>query len=140
MKKTIFKFATIIIALTLVSEIFAGAFIPQNGLTAKSENGSVVIEWKTLTEDNLDYFAVERKTANMTDFQRIAGVQIWPNSNHYYRYEDKSAYKTTDNAYTYRIAIVDKDGSVSHSSEIFVIHNNVSGVKRTWGSIKALFR
>ena len=58
-----------------------------------------------------------------------------------YEYTDQTAFKTNDQVYKYRIEIVDKDGSLSYSKEMSVLHNNgISGVKRTWGSIKALFR
>ncbi len=42
--------------------------------------------------------------------------------------------------YAYGLVIVDQDGSRSEPMHTFVTHNGVSSVKRTWGSIKALFR
>lgn len=59
-----------------------------------------------------------------------------PNSS--YQFVDKSAYKTSDAFYRYRVAIVDNSGYTSYSQEIAV--SSLSGVKRTWGSIKAMFR
>jgi len=41
--------------------------------------------------------------------------------------------------FIYRLKIVDTNGQASYSNEVSVSHN-VSGVKRTWGSIKAMFR
>jgi hypothetical protein len=60
----------------------------------------------------------------------------------YYEYIDKSAYKSNDVLYIYRVAIYDKgnEGNPAHSNEIPVLHNSVTEVKRTWGSIKDLFR
>lgn len=140
MKKTNFSlFTAILIIMTITGGLFAGAGLIAPGPTASSIDGNVVIEWRTQNEVNVDYFAIERKTPNMT-FPVTLPDKIYPNSDHYYRFVDKSAYKTNDNVYTYRIAIVDKDGTISHSGEFYVNHSSVSGVKRTWGSIKAMFR
>ncbi|MGE5496673.1 MAG: hypothetical protein ACM3Q2_01270 [Syntrophothermus sp.] len=120
----------------VTGSVIAGAFIIS--FQVKSENDNIVVEWSTKDESELDYYAVERKTYR-TEYVRLQ-EKIYPNGNNYYRFVDKSAYKTTDNVYTYRVAIVNKNGTVDHSGELAVVHQNVSGVKRTWGSIKAMFR
>jgi hypothetical protein len=108
-------------------------------ITGHSQNGNVVIEWQTISETNLDRFVVEKKAYNNGTFVELGTVL--PNSSRTYEYVDQSVFKTSDQLYIYRVKIVDTDGTVSYSGEIAVPHSNVSGVvKRTWGSIKALFR
>jgi len=57
----------------------------------------------------------------------------------FYSYTDRTAYKTSDNVYVYRLRIVESGGTASFSQDVPVTHS-VSSVKRTWGSIKAMFR
>jgi hypothetical protein len=116
------------------SAVYAGVIL--TSFDVKSQNGNVIISWQTSSESNVNYFAVERKSVK-GNFVELA--QIQPQADHTYEYVDQSAYKTTDAVYVYHIKIVDNDGGVSYSDERAVVHN-VSSVKRTWGSIKALFR
>ncbi len=131
MKKTKY-FILFIILSALIT--YAGVDLLK--FSARSQNGNVIVAWQTVTESNLNYFVVERKTVNGS-FMELGKVAPRPDKN--YEYVDQSAFKTSDQLYVYRIKIVDNDGSVSYSEEKAVAHN-VSSVKRTWGSIKALFR
>lgn len=127
---------SLIILLLIFSSalIFAGADILK--LSARSQNGNVIVFWQTSNETNLKNYVVERKTVNGS-FIELGSVTPKPDKN--YEYVDQTAFKSTETLYVYRIKIVDNDGSVSYSWEVAVPHN-VSSVKRTWGSIKALFR
>ncbi len=123
------------IFLIFISAVYAGAYIDY--FQARSEGEDVRLEWKTGEEINLQNFAIERKTPQST-FTEIAIVNP-KGSNSFYSYLDKNAYKSTDLLFNYRLKIVDNNNVISYSSEVTVSHN-VSGVKRTWGSIKAMFR
>ena len=116
------------------SVIYAGVNLLS--YSVKSQDGNVIISWQTASETNLKNYVIERKTVN-GNFVEIATVE--PRADKTYEYIDQTAYKTTDAVYVYRLKIVDNDGTVSYSDERPIAHN-VSSVKRTWGSIKALFR
>ncbi len=131
MKKTKY-FISFIILSALIT--YAGVNLLK--FSVRSQNGNVIVSWQTVTETNLNHFVVERKTINGS-FIVLGNVS--PRSDKNYEYVDQSAFKTSDQLYVYRLKIVDNDGSVSYSEEKAVAHN-VSSVKRTWGSIKALFR
>ena len=124
----------LILFLITITVIYAG--VELISFTAKSQNGNVILNWQTASETNLKNFVVERKSVDGNFFE-IAVVESKSDKN--YQYIDQSAFKTLDAVYSYRIKIVDNDGSVSYSGVQSVYHN-VSSVKRTWGSIKALFR
>lgn len=128
------KAKILILFLVTISVIYAG--VELINFTAKSQNGNVVLNWQTASETNLKHYVVERKSVG-GNFYELAIVDPRPDKN--YQYVDQSAFKTADAVYSYRIKIVDNDGSVSYSGTQSVYHN-VSSVKRTWGSIKALFR
>lgn len=132
---TMKKISLIIIWIALFTTAFAGAFI--DFISARSEGDNVKVEWKTGEEKGISEFVIERRSVNGY-FTQIATVQS-KGSNSYYTYRDENAYKSNDFVFVYRLKIVDTDNSYSYSKEITVSHS-VSGVKRTWGSIKAMFR
>lgn len=123
-----------VVILSVVT-LYAGAML--SNFTAVSKNGNVILNWQTTSETNLKHFVVERTTVK-GNFIEIAVVE--PRTDHNYEYIDRSAFKTNDAVYRYQIKIVDNDGTVSYSGERTVVHNVSSVSKRTWGSIKALFR
>ena len=125
----------IFILLALVSVTFAGAFL--NYFQARSEGDNVKIEWNTGEESNINHFSIERKTPQQS-YVEITTLQPKGN-NSFYSYVDQSIYKTHDVIFIYRLKIVDNYQAATYSSEVSV-SPNISGVKRTWGSIKAMFR
>ena len=126
-----------LISFFILSAIITYAGVDLLKFSARSQNGNVVVAWQTVTESNLNHFVVERKTVNGS-FMELGHVS--PRSDKNYEYVDQSAFKTSDQLYIYRLKIVDNNGEVSYSQEVRVTHSNISSVKRTWGSIKALFR
>jgi hypothetical protein len=132
MKSGIIGLLSIII---LASAVYAGAFLDY--FHGHSEGDNVRLEWRTGEEVNLQSFVIERKTPQ-SPFVELATIDP-KGSNSFYSFLDEAAYKTEDLVFIYRLKIVDNDGPTSFSSEVTVSHN-VSGVKRTWGSIKAMFR
>ncbi|UCH65662.1 MAG: hypothetical protein JSW63_00575 [Ignavibacterium sp.] len=132
MKSGIIGLLSIII---IASAVYAGAFLDY--FHGHSEGDDVRLEWRTGEEVNLQRFVIERKTPQ-SPFVELATIDP-KGSNSFYSFLDEAAYKTEDLVFIYRLKIIDNDGATSHSSEVTVSHN-VSGVKRTWGSIKAMFR
>lgn len=132
MKKQFLIFLLILI----VPVVFAGAFIVN--ISAESDGENIVVKWTTSQEIDLNHFVVERRSVN-SSFGPISENISAKGSNSNYEFVDQNAYKTTDAVYIYRLKIVSKNGDIEHSGEISVSHS-VSSVRRTWGSIKALFR
>lgn len=129
------KVSYILFVLLFATAIFAGTFLEY--FQGRSEGEDVRLEWKTREEVDLQHFKIERKTPQ-SSFVEIATIQP-KGSNSYYTYLDQSAYKPGDLLFVYRLKIVDSNGQISYSNEVSISHS-VSGVKRTWGSIKAMFR
>ncbi|MFA7229014.1 MAG: hypothetical protein WC061_08260 [Melioribacteraceae bacterium] len=126
------------IALVIISAgiVFAGASIPQ-GLSVRSDGTNIIISWSSISESNLKQYVVQRKSGN-SDYVDIAWLN--PRSDMNYEITDKEAYKSSGTWYKYRLKIVDNDGTESFLEQSGIVSHNVSSVKRTWGSIKALFR
>jgi len=129
------KVSYILLVILFSTAIFAGTFLEY--FQGRSEGEDVRLEWKTREEVGLQHFKIERKTPQ-SSFVEIATIQP-KGSNSYYTYLDQSAYKPGDLLFVYRLKIVDSNGQISYSNEVSISHS-VSGVKRTWGSIKAMFR
>jgi hypothetical protein len=94
--------------------------LPVTGLqlNAKQANGDVVLEWKTLTEQNTASFIIQ-KSKDGIQFSNLAtvaaaGTSLLPKS---YTYTDANVQLAT--AY-YRVQLVDRDGQTTMSSIIAV--------------------
>jgi hypothetical protein len=126
----------IILSLLLFSAVYGGAFLEYFHTRTDSDN-NVVIEWKTAEEVNLRNFVIERKSPQ-SSYMEIAVIEP-EGDNSFYSYEDETAYKGNDLFFTYRLKIVDTSNNISYSAESSV-STKPSDIKRTWGSIKAMFR
>lgn len=130
------KLSTIIVTFLIVATVYAGAYIEY--FHASSESDNVRLEWQTSEETNLQKFVIERKTPQ-SSYSEIASIQPKGN-NSYYTFTDQNAYKTNDMVFIYRLKIVDNNNQVTFSADVTVTHSISSIAKRTWGSIKAMFR
>ena len=116
---------------------FASATIRDGSLQAHSDGNDVTIQWGTSEESLMKEFVVERQGNGEPGFIAIGSVAP-KGSGAFYEFVDQTAFKTVASVYQYRIKMVSLDG-VTYSKVVTVSHN-VSGVKRTWGSLKAMFR
>ncbi|MFN3135799.1 MAG: hypothetical protein ACK44H_09560 [Candidatus Kryptonium sp.] len=105
--------------------------------TAQSQNDNIIVRWKTSDETGVQKFILERSINQINEFFKLAEISPKGN-NSIYEYVDASAFKQMDNIYLYRLQVVTNNGSF-YVGPITVLHK-VSSVKRTWGSIKAMFR
>ena len=129
------KLSTIVIPFLIIATVYAGAYIEY--FRGSSESEDVRLEWQTSEESNLQKFVIERQTPQ-SSFSEIATI-LPKGDNSYYSFLDQNAYKTNDMVFVYHLKIVENNGMVTYSQKITVSHS-ISGVKRTWGSIKAYFR
>jgi hypothetical protein len=130
------KLSTIIVSFLIIATVYAGAYIEY--FHARSESDNVRLEWQTSEETNLLKFVIERKTPQ-SSFTEVASVAPKGNNSNYI-FTDQNAYKTNDMVFVYRLKIVDNNDQVTYSADVTVTHSISSVAKRTWGSIKAMFR
>ena len=133
MKYALHIFSVLLLTFTL---IYAGAII--QSFEIESDNGNIILSWQSSTEQNVRQYEILRGP----DKDRLTLIASIPakGDNSLYNYIDENAYKTSDSFYAYGLVIRDNDGSKSEIMHTRILHENVSSVKRTWGSIKALFR
>ena len=134
----------------LIIVVFVCAFsIAMAGVIVQSmrlatENGFITLEWTTSQEENLEGFLIERRVNFSGQYLPILeNKMLAQGAGTTYRYQDASALKTNASRYQYRLVIVGTDGSQitrDFSGSAAPENGSLSGVKRTWGSIKAMFR
>ena len=130
------KLSTLIVSFLIIATVYAGAYIEY--FHARSESDNVRLEWQTSEETNLQKFVIERKTPQ-SSFTEVASIAPKGNNSNYI-FTDQNAYKTNDMVFVYRLKIVDNNDQVTYSADVTVTHSISSVAKRTWGSIKAMFR
>lgn len=126
-------------ALLFLLTVTASAEIIRPGsFTGRSDGSNVVLTWITDEEPNVARFEIERRTGTIGEFLYIGNVQ--PKGPSEYEFIDYSSLTPTSILYQYRIKIVFTNGATPQIVGPITVTHSVSGVRKTWGSIKALFR
>jgi hypothetical protein len=127
-------FSTILVLFISIN-LLGGAYL--SFFHVSSDDNNITLNWQTAQEINLKEYSVERRSST-GPFTEIAKISAKGN-NSVYSYVDENAFKTTNSLYVYRLKIIDNDNSYTYSQEVAVSHSTTD-IKRTWGSVKALFR
>lgn len=137
MNKTTTITYSMLLLIIISSIAYSGAVI--NKFEGRDGGNKVVLIWSSISEINLDYYIIKR-SMDQRDYTEIGKVEAsGPKS---YEFIDKRVFKLSGDNFTfyYKICPVDKNGSISEYGKIVTVKPNVSGIKHTWGSIKAMFR
>ena len=122
----------------IVSFLISGVFKP-GSVSSRVEGDNIVVSWETEDETNVKQFIIERSSDEFGNFSEM--VRISSNGSKKYTYVDRSVFKTTTSTYVYKVTPVNPSGSaVEQSVMTQKVYLKVSSVKRTWGSLKAMFR
>ena len=133
----------IAIVLTASLTVIAGQNL-LDYLRASSDGDNITVEWKSIDENKVDYYSIERSGSDQSfseiDTKKAKG---YPTT---YKYIDQSAFKIDGGSKTlsksvfyYRIVIHKTDNSTLTSDIVSVTHN-MSSIHRTWGMLKEMFR
>ncbi|MBK7106328.1 MAG: hypothetical protein IPH62_13695 [Ignavibacteriae bacterium] len=121
----------------ILSTTIGGTLI--DSFVASSNGESITLSWQTIVEENVKEFEILRGK-DKDNLTSIAVVKAKGNNSQYI-FIDENAYKSSGSFYAYGLILVDYSGNKSQVvMNTQVVHDNVSSVKKTWGSIKALFR
>lgn len=114
-------------------------------LAASPGTNGVTLTWVSGDETGVASYLIERTSStDGSSFTVVTRVAV-KGSGSSYTYLDETAFRTTDNSfYRYRVTPLDASGSAVNSGQYVyytqVLQNRLSSVRRTWGSIKAMFR
>jgi len=103
----------------------------------------ILVQWVVNNVDQVDHFELERKLVRDASFMKLADIQPGQHttsSNMQYSYIDKSIFKTTTGSepVVYQLNIIFKDNSVQSAQA--EVDYTTTAIRRTWGSIKAMFQ
>jgi hypothetical protein len=133
------KLTTILILFALVAVLFAADGALVFDFSVDNVGDDVKISWRTTDEINVSSFVIQRSPVKYDNYSDITSFSPKGN-NSSYSYTDDTAYKTSDVIFKYKLQINTASGAEPTYSQVKTVVQNISGVKRTWGSIKAMFR
>jgi hypothetical protein len=137
--------------ITLLLFVFIGKVSAQSGnvnnapvkdLSASPSVGSIKVSWKSESEGGVAHFELHRRSGSSGAFNCIRD-NISPLGDYQiYSIDDNcDLYKTEGTVFQYVVRVMMSDGSSRDSEVISTSYNSTSSTaKRTWGSIKAMFR
>lgn len=129
-----------IVALVFLLTITVFASVIKDGsLTARSDGANITIRWMSEDETGVSRFVLERKAGVNGAFMTLVEIQPTGN-NSSYQYVDETAFRVSQSIYQYRVRVTFSNGSAPVYSNTVTVSHSTSEVRRTWGSIKAMFR
>jgi hypothetical protein len=128
----------IILGLLITFSASASEVLKVGSLQAYSNGSNVVLTWITSDESNVSRFEIERRTGVEGEFVFIGNQD--PKGPSDYGFTDYTTFRKTTTIYQYRLKIIFSNGQNPIYSDPCTVDHTVSGVRRTWGSIKAMFR
>jgi hypothetical protein len=130
----------IVVLIFIVSGLLIASLTLQF-FTAKPSGDGILIEWKTADEGGVNHFELERSANSPDNFIAFKTINSTGNNSYYSFLDNGVNLRVNNNAaiYFYRLKCVFPNGSYSYTNTISVSYS-VSGIKSTWGSIKAIFR
>jgi hypothetical protein len=128
----------LLISLLFFSALWAGGKICE--FHATRQEGAVLLEWATESEEGLSKFEILRSN-NQNTWLKIGDLSAtgYASSKRYYSYIDNSIFKTNEANFYYKLILIDKNGTRT-AYPVTASISGSSGFRYTWGSIKAMFR
>ncbi|MDQ3022087.1 MAG: hypothetical protein M3R36_16170 [Bacteroidota bacterium] len=130
-----------VLFLMLLGSGFLYAAVSLQYFVARDNANGVLVEWKTNDEGGTVKFEIERSSDTPDNFSYL-DLKNATGNNSYYSYQDNTVdfrNGRTSSIYYYRLKCVEGNGNYTYTNHITVSHT-VSGIRSTWGSIKAIFR
>jgi len=127
----------VVLAIVVSTAVIAG-IVKTDSFQAISDGVNVTLRWITEDETNVKHFEIERCSGTDVSFVLIATID--PKGPSLYEFVDFSAFHKTTTLYQYRIKVVYLDNTPPMYVGPISVAHTVSGVRKTWGSIKAMFR
>ncbi len=128
--------ALLLLALLFAAPLTLHAQVIQD-FSAVGAGQEVFLQWTTGHEAGVAEFRLQRSFDGV-HFHNISSAAPL-GDHHTYTYTDNDLFKGQQQTYYYRIEIAAQNESVSYS-DVHMVSLSFSGVHRTWGSIKAMFR
>ena len=130
---------TAVVLLVAVLTVIAFSDVIKDGsFQAISDGSTITLRWMVNSEANVAGYGIQKRTGTTGDFATIA--TITPRGQSLYEFVDYSGMDKVSSLYQYRIFVSFADRMTPLYVGPVTVSQSVSGVRKTWGSIKALFR
>lgn len=105
----------------------------------RNEGADFVVSWKTEVEEDVRAFEIQRKTPSSND----QFVKVYDAPGHgpdrSYTFRDTQVFKSGSDKLDYRLEVVYTNG-VREVLRVQSMNYTSTAVRRTWGSLKAMFQ
>ncbi|GMQ81685.1 MAG: hypothetical protein BMS9Abin05_1120 [Rhodothermia bacterium] len=133
------KTAFILFGLGLVGATFLSGGVRLNSFNIQIEGRDFVVTWKVDVEEDVREYELLRKTAMSNDqFVKVFAARPHGTGKDYI-YRDTQVYKSGSEQLDYRLDAVYSSG-LREILTMKSINYTSTAVRRTWGSLKALFQ
>jgi hypothetical protein len=120
----------------LVSLLFASTIFEE--YSATPETNKVTIRWRTSTETDVVKFAILRSMDDQ-NFAEVNSISAKGQGQEYTFVDENVIFKSTQ-TFFYKIRALRSDETMIEETQSLIVNPNISGIYRTWGAIKAMFR
>lgn len=136
--------STFRVLLPVLAVLVAGATFLQNEVRLESfvisnSDGDVTVRWEAQVEQNVKEYVLKRHTpysnGTFEVIERITAHGVGKP----YEYRDQDIYKASSEEVQYRLVAVYQDGT-DYVIDTESLNYEPTAVRRTWGSIKAMFQ
>ena len=131
------------LSLLILVVVLAGAGLGANTVTlnyfnVERQGNEFTISWKADTEEDVRNYELFRKTSYVASFSAIESFNAH-GAGKEYRFKDDQVYKAASEQVDYRLEVVFNSGVRQQLAEKKVNYTPTA-IRRTWGSIKAMFQ
>ena len=104
---------------------------------ARTVGNDIIVSWESSVESDVKEYVLERKTLFDAQFVEMARFNAH-GTNSLYTYRDQRVFKVQSEEVSYRLRVISSDNGFVVTDAI-TINYTPTAVRRTWGSIKAMF-
>ena len=130
--------STLTLGALLSITVFA-AIIKDGSLRADSDGSYITVRWESENESGVSYYVLERKAGLNGSFMTLAELPTKGNGSTY-QFVDETAYRVSETIYKYQVKVIFSNGQAPVYYGPITAIPRTSDARRTWGSIKAMFR
>ena len=127
---------SIFVILLLISTLLAGTIFEE--YSATPETNKVTIKWRTTSEAEVVKYTIMRSMDDQS-FAEVTAISAKGQGNDYTFIDENVIFKSSQ-TFFYKIRAIRSDNSVIEETQSLIVNPNISGIYRTWGAIKAMFR
>lgn len=107
-------------------------------------NTEIQLSWTVSKEVQVDYYIVKRKMSHQNDFQELGTISINNGRNELdgkvYEFLDKNVFKQSTASEPVIYTLYSSTAGNTHFVAQVDVNYTTTAIRRTWGSIKAMFQ